>query len=286
MPTRFLKSVLTAVAAATLLAACQTAQAPQPEPEPTSTAFYAFTRGTAATPSDLWYMDEFGVAERVGSTGVPLQYVKFNPADGLLYGISVDNTGGFGAICTNTPNLVSLDLATGAVVDSVALSTPGTRGGLTFLSDGTAVVFNNCDVGGGTYNFETVDVATGTVTVVAPSDISWYGYGMWTDADDTVWFINGDANVYAVDVAEGTVDLVHEGSVWVPEYSDVVDADDFHLRGDLNPDTGEVWGVNPAYGYATASAVVRASITATAAELLDVAPVQTAISIHGLAFPR
>ena len=149
---------------------------------------------------------------------------------------------------------MSLNVETGAVVDSVPLSTPGIRGGLTFLSDGTAVVFNNCNIGG-IYNFETVDLDTGTVTIAAPSDIGWYSYGMWTDPDDTVWFINGDANVYSVDVADGTVDLVHEGSVWVPEFDDVVDADDFHLRGDLNPDTGDVWGVAPPTSARTPSTV-------------------------------
>lgn len=282
MSIRILKSVAVAAAVTILLAACQTAQAPEPEPEPTSTAFYAFTRSNTTTPSDLWYMDDFGVAEFVGSTDIRLQYIKFNPVDGLLYGVSVPDQLGS---CTSSTNLVTLDVETGAVVDTVTLSTLGVRGGLTFLSDGTAVVFNNCWDGSG-YNFETVDLETGDVTIVAPNDISWYSYGMWTDADDTVWFINGDASVYAIDVDGGTVTLVHEGDTWVPEYSDVVDDDDFHLRGDLNPDTGDVWGVSPAYGYVIASAVVRATITADTAELLDVAPVQSVISIHGLAFPR
>ncbi|TVR96797.1 MAG: hypothetical protein EA416_00925 [Trueperaceae bacterium] len=282
MSIRFLKSVGVAAALAILLAACQTAQAPEPEPEPTSTAFYAITRSTETTPSNLWYMDEFGVAELVGSTGVRLQYIKFNPVDGLLYGVSVPEQLGS---CTSSTNLVTLDVESGAVVDTVTLSTLGVRAGLTFLSDGTAVVFNNC-WDGSAYNFETVDLETGTVTIVAASDIGWYSYGMWTDADDTVWFINGNANVYEIDVAGGTVDLVHEGDTWVPDYSDVVRVGDFHLRGDLNPDTGDVWGVSPAYGYAIASAVVRATITADTAELLDVAPVQSAISIHALAFPR
>jgi hypothetical protein len=272
------KSIALIAALATLLAACQTAQVP--EPEPTSTAFYAFTRSTTTTPSDLWFMDDFGVATRIGSTDVRLQYVKFNPADGLLYGSSNPTQGQ----CAPS-DLVTIDTETGEVTSTVALSVDGARSAFTFLSDGTLVAFNNC-WDGDSYNFETIDLETGAVTGVVASAIGWYSNGMWTDAEDRVWYINGNADVWEIDIEAGTETLVHTGSVWVPAINDVIDDDDFHLRGDRNPDTDEIWGVSPAYGHAIASAVVRASITADAATLIDVAPVQSAISIHGLAFPR
>jgi len=273
MTVRFTRTLLLAGVAALVLAGCQTTL----PLEPTSTPFYAVTRSDVDNPSFLYYMDEFGVATNVGTTDVRIQYIKFNPVDGLLYGTSNPTQGSCAA-----SDLVTLDLVTGAVASTVALSTDGNRAAFTFLPDGTLIAHNNCN-----NSFEEVDVATGDVTVLGPSGISWYSYGMWTDDSDTVWFVNGDGNVYTVDTTDGSATLVHEGDDWTGDNIDVVRRwGDLHIRGDLNPDTGELWGVSPAYGYVVASAIVRAVVDADGAALIDVAPVQSATAIHTLAFPR
>lgn len=254
-----------------VLAGC--ASTTTPPPESTSTAFYAITRGNATINSALYHMDEFGVAVEVGDTGFSISTIKFNPVDGMLYGITRENTEYY---------LLEIDVATGAASESVMLTNTGRPyTAMAFRDDGALFVWNDLD-----FNLYSVDVATGATTPIVPVTefIASYSHAMWFDADDVLWLINGDGDVWTLDTTTGAESLVHDADTWVAPFYPYVR--DFHMRGDLDRASGEYWGVAPGFGHIPASAVVRARIDAGGAELLGVAPVQSALAIHQLAFPR
>ena len=261
---------LAIVLLAATLAACSTTP---PPPEATSRPFYAITRGNDTINSDLYYMDEFGVATEVGGTGYSISTIKFNPVDGVLYGITRVNAEYY---------LLEIDLDTGAASEVVTLTNSDRPySAMAFRDDGDLFVWNETDD-----NLHSVDVATGTATAIVPAveEISSYAHAMWFDADDVLWLINGDGDVWTVDTTDGTETLVFDADDWIAPFYPY--GEDFQMRGDLDRETGEYWGVGPAYGYVPASAVARALIDADGAELLGVAPVQSALAIHQLAFQR
>lgn len=264
---------LALVVLAAVLAACSTTP---PPPEATSVPFYATTRGDNTTSSVLYYMDEYGVATEVGDTGYSISTIKFNPVDGALYGITRSNVEYY---------LLEIDLDTGAASEVVMLTNLGSSySAMAFRDDGALFAWN--ESGDDLYS---IDTTTGVATPIVPvtEEISSYSHAMWFDADDVLWLINGDGDVWNIDTTNGTETLVHDADDWVvPDYPLYPNLGDFHMRGDLDRESGEYWGVSPAYGYVVASAVVRAQINAADAELLGVAPVQSAFAIHQLAFPR
>ena len=271
MIVRRLRTLLLTGLVTALLAGCQTTL----PLEPTSTPFYATTRGIDADdPSFLFYMDEYGVATKVGVIGYALSTIKFNPDDGALYGITRSAGNYF---------LIEVDLDTGVGTEVVEITgATGPFASMAFDTDGTLYAWTeNSD------DLAVIDVDTGVATVLGDSGLGTAAHGMWFDDAGTLWFHNYDGYVYTIDTSDGSATLVHELGDWTGEGMELfVDSGNFINRGDLNPDTGEVWGVSPAYGYVIASAVVRTVVDADGAELIGPAPVQSAIAIHILAFPR
>src|SRR5690606_3686874 len=177
--------------------------------------------------------------------------------------------------CNNC--LVTLDLETGAATVVAPLLEAAMAHGpvpsLAFTSDGS--LYGWSEDGDDPVK---IDKVTGEVTVLGDSGVSSWGHGMWTTPDDTLWFINGDGDVYTVAPDTGVVTLVHEPSVL--EESHPNPQLDLQLRGDRNPVTGRYWGVlsNSALN------IVQAVIDAEQARFIAGTPFVGPPLTHNLAF--
>jgi hypothetical protein len=252
--------------------------------EVTHTPYYAITRGSEDLTSKLYFMER-GVAELVGDTGHALVAIKVDPTDGTLYGATRRNDFVGDSSCDSC--LVTLDTTTGAVTvvgpfdhDGNPATTEGPVSSLAFTSDGQLFGWTE-------YADDAVSIAkeTGAVTVLGESGISWtWGSGMWTDLEDTLWFINGDGNVFVIDPDNGQALQMHAGQE-ICESAEIT-CNELQIRGDFNPATGTYWGVGPGYGYIPASATARLFVNSAVAELLQPAGVEAVTAIHNLAFVR
>ena len=248
-----------------------------------STPYYVITRGSSTESSDLYRVDERQRMELVGDTGHALTTVTVDPTDGKIYATTrADDTGAACDAC-----LVVLDPATAEPTVVGALDhdgDPATEDGpvvaLTFTSDGTLYGFSRQG-----HVAVRIDETTGATTVLGDSGLFVYGCEMWSDEDDTLWFINGDGNVYTVNKDDGSVTLIHAGSD-IAEASGFPYQLDLTVRGDRDPATGKYWGVSPGLGAVVATAIARLAIDADTALLIDVPDLPVVAVMHDLAFVR
>lgn len=238
-----------------------------------NTPFYSITRGSTSTESLLHHTGPRGEVTLVGATGHALISLKFDPTDGTLY--ATTRRDDFEEKCDNC--LVTLDLETGAASVVAPLTEAGELRGpvpsIAFTSDGSLYGWSE-------YGDDPVkiDKVTGELTVLGESGVSSWGHGMWTTPDDTLWFLNGDGDVYTVAADTGVVTLVHEPSVL--EASHLYPQFDLQLRGDRNPVTGRYWGV---LGN-SANHIIQAVIDAEQARYVAGTPLVGPPLTHNLAF--
>ena len=245
------------------------------------TPFYAFTRGSSEMSSKL-YRVERGAHQLVGDIGHALGGIKFDPTDGKLFGTTRGSD--FEDKCDLC--LVTVNTSTGAatvvgplhyeVDDLVGQAVPT----LAFTSDGA--LYGWSEDGD---DLVSIDKATSLVEVLGDSGIGSWAHGMWVDADDTIWFINGDGYVYTVDPVTGATSEIHTGEA-LAESAGLDYDGDFQVRGDVNPVNEIYWGVSPASGESLVNPYIRVSIDADTAEYVGAAAIAPVPSLHGLAFPR
>ena len=266
------------IALVMILASCT------PAPNPTNTAFYLITRGTDTTTSTLVFVNEFSAVSEIGDTGHSLISIKVDPVSGNLYATTRETDAGGCNSC-----LVTLNTTTGAATvvgdidtDADANTVDGPVPSIAFLADGSLFGWSEADD-----DVWSIDKASGAATVLGDSGVSSYGHGMWVDDSDTLWFLNGDGYVYTIDTGTGVATQVHAGED-VAADSGLVYSGDLQIRGDVDPDTGEYWGVSPGYGTSIANPVVRAEFTATVGEVFGIFDLGTDLpsNAHNLAFVR
>lgn len=247
----------------------------------TNSAFYAITRGNDTVSSSLYMVSAQGEATLIGDTGHSLVSIKVDPTDGTLYATTRQTDSGG---CNNC--LVTLNTTTGAATvvgtlehDADPLTDDGPVPSIAFTSNG--------DMYGWTEDGDdavSIDKTTGVVTILGDSGVSSYGHGMWTDMSDTLWFINGNGDVYTVDKGTGAVTMIHAGADIAAD-AGLAYSGDLMVRGDIDAASGEYWGVGTGYGATTASAVVRMDIDMASASYLGPADVDVITNIHNIAFP-
>lgn len=244
--------------------------------------FFTITRGSSTKTSSLYFTDSRGTTSLVGDTGHALIAIKVDPTDGKLYAATRQEDAS--GRCDNC--LVTLDRSTGAATVVGVLEhdeNPDTNDGpvpsLAFTSDGALFGFTerNDDA-------VSIDKATGRVTVLGESNLNSWGHGMWTDTQDTLWFLNGNGDVYTIDPRTGVPTLIHEPGVLRRSFESDPIADDFPLRGDRNPLTGIYWGMPPKED-GVPFGLYRVEINAGVARYVD-APFEIVADAHNLAFAR
>lgn len=238
--------------------------------------YYTFTRGSESHESALYFTNERGEVRLIGNTGHALVGIKVDPTDGVIY--ATTRSDDFNYHCNNC--LVTLDAETGAatVVGTFSVQTAHSAlPGLAFTSDGSLYGVTRQRV----YK---IDKTSGAAAHVGPTNVDLTGFGMWVDAEDTLWLLNSDSTVYTLDVTDGSVTLVHEGEVLM-ESAGVSNTSNVALRGDRNPDTNVYWGVTPNWTGSSAG-VSRLDIDGETAAYIDVARVESVVGVHNLAFVR
>ena len=245
--------------------------------------FYTITRGGGDAPtSKLYHTNGKGETALVGDTGHALITIKADPTNGRLYAATrvLDVEGG----CNSC--LVTLDRDTGAATvvgpfdhDGDPLTEYGAVASIAFTSGGTLYGFSEHSD-----DLVTIDKATGSVTAME-SDLSSWAHGMWTDANDTIWFLNGGGDVYTLNAATGEATQIHAWDVLAESYGTDPELE-FALRGDRNPLTGSYWGVPPANEADLPAGLHRVEINLEVARYIDSPSIVVPELAHNLAFAR
>lgn len=203
-------------------------------------AIYAISRGSGSTTSSLYTYDPItNEATLVGDTGHALITIKYNPQDGLLYGLTRDgDTTTADVPCDNC--LMTLDLDTGAATEVVALES-GPHPSMAWLTDGSLYTWTEfSDI------FTSVDTTTGEWTALGTTLSSW-GHAMCSSNEDEIFWINGDGTTYMIDSADGARTLLgaleDSPADWTGN-----DSGEFGIRGDCHRDTLLYIGVSVTYG--------------------------------------
>lgn len=239
-----------ALAAVLALAACST-------PLPTlTTPFFVVTRGDDTLTSDLARVDAYGDTTFLGDTGHAMATIKADPTDGTLYAVTRSNDPGGCDTC-----LVMLDETDGSASGAVSITTPAAVPNIAIADDGTMYAIADDD------NLYTVDPATGSATLVGATGVDASGGGAAFDLDGRLILTNSAGDVFEVDTATGAASLLLSGADLADAFGYDYPYNTFIVRGDIDPDSGEYWGVSPSFGYAHSSSLVRigvdgASITA------------------------
>lgn len=142
---------------------------------------------------------------------------------------------------TNFPNgLVEIDTSTGA-------GTPiGTGFGMTtvmnpaFAPNGTLYAW--CEEGDDPV---TIDPVTGVATALGESDLDTWEHSVAFDDAGTLYFINGDGDVFTIDTTTGAA----------TDTGSTIDARAHH--GEFHPTTGMFWGIDETNDSGTATRNIR-----------------------------
>jgi hypothetical protein len=243
---------------------------------------YAISRGNDSTASDLYsYNPLDNTVTMIGSTVHALTYIKFNEADGELYGMTRYELDP--GSCNNC--LVTLDTTTGAATTVVTLSNAsatdnGPHSSMAFLSDGTLHTWE--EEGD---NFTVVDTSTDVYTLVG-SYLDSASHGMCSAASDQILWLNGwgGGDVYRINPSDGARTLLGQNSTtaaaagWTPPGR-------YSIRGDCNPDTLFHIGSDIVAGASDGNVVTARLYEDAAPEIIDAWPAPIS-NLHCIAIER
>ncbi len=153
--------------------------------------------GSTETTSDLYTIDpDTGAATSVGASGFAITGLSFRPSDGVLFGVTSNNSG------SNPRALITVDPVTGSGTLVGALGVTSGLADIAFRSDDALYGYSPSD-----RTLYSVNTTTGAATQVSATAIptSGFGYGLAFDAADVLFvFPKGNVGVfYIVDETTG-----------------------------------------------------------------------------------
>ncbi|MDP2433554.1 MAG: Ig-like domain-containing protein [Pseudomonadota bacterium] len=214
------------------------------------------TLGRGGTPSTLVELDpgNGAVLRTIGPVGYAINGLEYAAGSGILYGTVSDND-------ANAPGyLVSIDLVTGAGTPIGSGADVGTL--LNVTSDSVGNLYAWTESGD---DLVTLDPYTGLGQVVGNAGLSTWTHSLAFDADDDLYFVNGDGNFYLLDTTTG-----------VPTYQFSLPEQTAH-HGDFDPLTGHFYAVG------NTSATTPLVVIDVAQQSL-VASFETGVQLHTLTF--
>jgi hypothetical protein len=168
-----------------------------PGPPPAGVTLFGGLGGTA-TNSDLYSIDSAtGAATSIGSSGFGLTGLAFRPSDGVLFGVTSNNS------AVNPRSLITVDPVTGAGTLVGALGVTSGIADISFRSDDALYGYTPS-----TRTLYTINTTTGAATQVSSTAIPTFGagYGLAFDSADVLYaFPKGSVGAiyYIVDPTTG-----------------------------------------------------------------------------------